>query len=269
MGMKNSMDSMIRTVLGLLIGIMMLLAVGCAAQKPASETSEPEVQVQPAEQPSAPAPAPAPSAPAEATYEPAPLQPVAPTQVTAKTTQRPASEFVVKRDELMTGRDRTRVPVGDMRKGRIQKITNLRKDSVRGKVKDLASTKIYVFESPDTSLHKDALVTFLIDSEANAVNVKLFEADRGNEEPQLSERKTGVLTPEHGYNILLVRVDGVTVRPGGLTHSVQFVYATHVTAIEGVFKSFDFVTPIRYNEEELIYVKLDKEDKVVESILKE
>lgn len=260
--MKNSM---IRTVLVLLMGIMMLLAVGCAAQKPAPETSEPEVQVQPAEQPSAPAPAP--SAPAEDTYEPAPLQPVAPTQVTAKTTQRPASDFAVQRMELMTGRERTAVPVGDVRKGRIQKITNLRKDSVRGKLKDLASTKIYVFESSDTFLHKDALVTFMIDSEAHAVNVQLFKADRGNE-AKLSERKTGVLTPEPGYNIVLGRVDGVTARPGGLITSSQFVYATHMITVEGAFRSFDFITPVKYNEGELIYVKLNKEFEVVESIRK-
>ena len=254
-----------RTILVQLMGIMMLLAVGCAAQRPAPAGSEPEVQVQPAE--SQEAPAPAPSVPVEDTYEPTPLQPVAPTQVTAKTTQRPASDFAVQKMELMTGRERTTVPMGDLRKGRIQKITNLKRDSVRGKVKDLASTKIYVFESPDIILHKDALVTFMIDSEASAVNVKLFEADRGNE-AKTSERKTGVLAPEPGYNILLVRVDGVTVRPGGLTHSVQFVYATHVTSIEGVFKSFDFITPVKYHEGELVYVKMNKDDQVVDSILK-
>lgn len=263
--MKNSM---IRTVLVLLMGIMMLLAVGCAAQKPAPETSEPEVQVQPAEQPSAPALAPVPSTPAEDTYEPTPLRPVAPTQVTAKTTQRPASDFAVQKMELMTGRERTAVPVGDVRKGRIQKIMNLRRDSVRGKLKDLASTKIYVFESSDISLHKDALVTFLIDSEAHAVNVQLFKADRGNE-AKLSERKTGVLTPEPGYNIILVRIDGVTARPGGLITSSQFVYATHVTTVEGAFRNFDFITPVKYTEGELVYVKMNKENEVVESIRKE
>src|SRR3989338_8289628 len=260
--------SLTRTILVLLMGIMMLLAVGCAAQRPAPAGSEPEVQVQPAEQPSAPSPAPAEPTPvAEETYEPAPLQPVTPTKSTVRSVTKPNADIPVDKMELMTGRERTAVPVGDLRKGRIEKITNLRRDSVRGKVKDLASTKIYVFESPDIILHKDALVTFMIDSEASAVNVKLFEADRGNE-AKTSERKTGVLAPEPGYNILLVRVDGVTVRPGGLTHSVQFVYATNVTSIEGVFKSFDFITPVKYHEGELVYVKMNKDDQVVDSILK-
>lgn len=229
----------------LLLSLVVVLALGCQTQ----QAAEPQVDVQPVEEPEpAPAEVAAPAeAPAEA-YEPSPLQPVDKVEESAAESGQPTTSTV---------------DHGRLRRGRIDRITSKRREMIHGKIKDLETTRVHRFSSPLMYLHSNAIVTFTLDDEGNALDVQLEAADEDKEDlVEDMMKKTGGLEPEPGFRIMEVKVEGVQVRRGPTYH-------THVKAIVGSFDRFNFETDVQYERNDVLFVKLDNQDTVVEHILKE